>query len=778
MISFLVRHIRAVYGFVILVTLVALVGMTRLKPGFLDALPLPPSEPAVAANQAIGDRFGGMEGIILTLESEDALSPRSLEALEALTKAAEKIPGVRRKSDVVSLTRYAEPVKEGGTFGARPIVRNPEDRPALLARIRADRFASQALLAKDTKAALVFVTLGDRSYPDPLFEREYLRELTEFVRVLIADHTQEGRRVSATGVPLVMYQSMSNSGREMTVLAIIGCLLLLGVFYLHSGTLLGTLIPFGIMSLSVIWTLGAMGWLAVDITPVTVFVVAIVLSAGSSYPLHVIAAGHEFRREEAQKVNVLRYTFTETATALLLVSMTSALSGITLLTFSIRDIRLMGIFGAFGITVSYALSLYFIPVVLYSLYDQVFPARALTPQPQRPGSMVVEAVHRGMGRVLDAISYLPLRAPWVTLVLCVGLVAGGTWGVNRVRADWEVVRTIPRGTLAQEGYLRVAEHFGPLLTLNILVERADHESLLQTPSLLVLKSLEDELSSLPGVVTGPTVATILERVSRVMFGRELSSLQSDQIDQLLLSMGRSRLGRVIDLPGRGALLTLVVSRDRAGPLSSLLEKLREVSGRFQAQGYQVQVSGSAATVNAINRYMIYNKLQSIVTCLVIVFALLVLMNASWTIGLVGLLPAASAAWLTFGLMGIFDIPLDTVNATVTTVAIGVGVDFAVHFLLKYRSAILSAADPQSHAVQVEALRKTVGTYGKTIFFDLLTNVASLGILLFSLIPALRMSGLLLILNQGIVIFTTFFLLPALILILKPGHAPSRFAMVR
>jgi predicted RND superfamily exporter protein len=135
-----------------------------------------------------------------------------------------------------------------------------------------------------------------------------------------------------------------------------------------------------------------------------------------------------------------------------------------------------------------------------------------------------------------------------------------------------------------------------------------------------------------------------------------------------------------------------------------------------------------------------------------------------------------AALAVFGFMGFARIYLDMSSATITTIAIGVGVDSAVHYLLQFRSDLLillsqPGLGPPGAAPLLplyrEAVQVTTRRYGKTIVFDALSNILGFVPLLFSSFPVLEIAGLLLVLNQCLVLLATFFVTPTLILILKP-----------
>ena len=107
---------------------------------------------------------------------------------------------------------------------------------------------------------------------------------------------------------------------------------------------------------------------------------------------------------------------------------------------------------------------------------------------------------------------------------------------------------------------------------------------------------------------------------------------------------------------------------------------------------------------------------------------------SVTTGLLALLPLSTAIMLTFTLMVLFRIPMDALTISFSGVAIGVGVDDAIHFLLHYRRARLENPDT--------ALASTIQHTGRAILITTAAIVAGMAALAISrFLPVVYLGGL-------------------------------------
>lgn len=76
--------------------------------------------------------------------------------------------------------------------------------------------------------------------------------------------------------------------------------------------------------------------------------------------------------------------------------------------------------------------------------------------------------------------------------------------------------------------------------------------------------------------------------------------------------------------------------------------------------------------------------MSLILSLIIVIILLSLMFGNYKAGLIGAVPITITALISFGIMGFLNIPLNTTTALLSSIAIGIGIDYAVHFIEQYR----------------------------------------------------------------------------------------------
>ncbi|MBI3784292.1 MAG: MMPL family transporter, partial [Deltaproteobacteria bacterium] len=130
-------------------------------------------------------------------------------------------------------------------------------------------------------------------------------------------------------------------------------------------------------------------------------------------------------------------------------------------------------------------------------------------------------------------------------------------------------------------------------------------------------------------------------------------------------------------------------------------------------------------------------------------------------GFLVLLPLMLAVVINLGLMGWTRTWLDMTTAAMTAMGVGIGADFAIYLIFRVREEIQESRD------LVTAVRSSLRTSGKAIFFVSSAVVLGYAVLLFSGFSLWIRLGALTATIVGSSALATVTLLPALILILKP-----------
>jgi uncharacterized protein len=177
---------------------------------------------------------------------------------------------------------------------------------------------------------------------------------------------------------------------------------------------------------------------------------------------------------------------------------------------------------------------------------------------------------------------------------------------------------------------------------------------------------------------------------------------------------------------------------------------------------EVVLTGTMATLMVVSDEIARSQFNGFALALLLISLIMIVTLGSLRGGLMGMVPNAIPAFLAFGLMGLFDIPLDTDTLLIAPVILGIAVDDTIHFMTHYRVEL-----SKSKSVSI-ALESAIREVGQAVMFT--TMIIGLGFAVLSFSDYLGMAkvGFFGSLSIFFALFCDLFLIPAMIIIFKPS----------
>jgi predicted RND superfamily exporter protein len=173
------------------------------------------------------------------------------------------------------------------------------------------------------------------------------------------------------------------------------------------------------------------------------------------------------------------------------------------------------------------------------------------------------------------------------------------------------------------------------------------------------------------------------------------------------------------------------------------------------------VGGFADLLSELVRQVVRGQILSLLLSMVLVALLVALLFRSLMAGLLAATPLALAMALLFGLMGYLGIELNIPTAMLSSIMIGVGVDYTIHFLWRYRQERRAGLNPAA------AVTTTLVTSGRGIVFNALSVVIGFSVLMISAFFPIRFFGILVVVSISACLIGALVVLPAIALIFRP-----------
>ena len=149
----------------------------------------------------------------------------------------------------------------------------------------------------------------------------------------------------------------------------------------------------------------------------------------------------------------------------------------------------------------------------------------------------------------------------------------------------------------------------------------------------------------------------------------------------------------------------------------IIEAAKEYAKNHFPQGYSIEFTGSSQMEYAMTNMIVSSQITSLSLSLGSVFLIIAISFGSVWAGLLGVVPLALTILLNYMVMGFAGINLDFITSIIASVAVGVGIDYTIHFLTTYKEERSKSADIKF--VTMQTFKKS----GKGI----VTNALSVGL---------------------------------------------------
>lgn len=149
----------------------------------------------------------------------------------------------------------------------------------------------------------------------------------------------------------------------------------------------------------------------------------------------------------------------------------------------------------------------------------------------------------------------------------------------------------------------------------------------------------------------------------------------------------------------------------------IIEAAKEYAKNHFPQGYTIDFTGSSQMEYAMTNMIVSSQITSLSLSLGSVFLIIAISFGSVWAGLLGVVPLALTILLNYMVMGFAGINLDFITSIIASVAVGVGIDYTIHFLTTYKEERSKSADIK--LVTMQTFKKS----GKGI----VTNALSVGL---------------------------------------------------
>ena len=236
-----------------------------------------------------------------------------------------------------------------------------------------------------------------------------------------------------------------------------------------------------------------------------------------------------------------------------------------------------------------------------------------------------------------------------------------------------------------------------------------------------------------------------------------------EVAQLLARTDAGDWATVLDFPLQGFLGEDKVEIARA-TVEANADILREVA-TGAGLALSTSISGEAVaeqrSLDAITDAMVVSVPLAIVLCLLVAG----LVMRSPKLAAVSVVPIRLVIVWLLGFMYLFDYDLNVTTATIAAISVGVGIDFSIHYAMRFREELARAGS------RIEAIRRAATGTGTALMLSGGTSVIGFAFLALAPMPILAAYGLLTAVMIALSLLAALTVLPSLLFIVSREPVP-------
>ena len=705
---------------------------------------MPQDDPVLAELQDAVADFGSQDLFFIAIESDDVFRPATLQKIADLTAALEEVPAVKGVENPFNVQMV-----ESSFFGieiapmAAEVPKTADEIEAFKARILASPYGGRLITADGRGAALMLDVEWDLEGNN--------REKVIYEIISVVEGYIGPEQIHMVGDAYILHYTEQAMKRDLRNLVPIVVLVIATTLYFTFRSFLGVLVPLLTVGAALTWTVGLMIWYGIPVSMISMAMPVILVTLGIASGIHILNKYLETLGQGMSKESALQETFATITSPVLMAAFTTAAGFASLITAFVQPIKEFGVITAVGVMIAMTLSLSLIPAML------VLWKKPEVKQEKREAGV--------LNRFLKTLTQWTSSRPAYITAIAVVIVLVFGFGATRITLESNIVNYFGANSPVKKGTMVIEEIFGGSMQISVVVDTGVEDGFKDPAMLEELIVIQDYLNSWDSINHATSLADVVRELNQALWEGDpefyaVPETREGVAQQLLLfsMQGGSGLDSLVSYDYSRALVTAQMKTLDAKMLGETIAAVESYLAELYRDRSDISVKlvgTPKVMMRLMNRY-VQTQISSLASSSVAVGLIVAALMKSVLLGILTLVPLFFTVLINFGLMGYAGLPLDAVTSIIAGVVIGLGVDYAIHYISRYR---LERAN--GHQME-QALLNTGVSAGRGIFFNALALVIGFMVLVFSHFRAIAVFGFLISVTMVVSSFAALVVIPLLL----------------
>lgn len=653
------------------------------------------------------EQFGTDEGVVITFRTPSGVfNQKDLAVITSIEENLSEMPYFSSVVSIASFPHMTVPKDDPENIEINPFI---EDASALTPKQLVDlqkiavknQNVTNFLISKDgtTTSIVAMLTLEDS------FNSNSSVVIANAVKKILKPYEAKGYEFALTGTPFINNAFIDialTDGVLFTSLVIVSVFILL---FIMLRSFLGSLLPMVVVISTFVIVLSVQTLLGFKLNSFTANLPVFVVAIGIVHVIHIYWVWASYTKEGYSSIEAAKHSIYKNFVPVFLTSLTTAIGFASLGISEVVPIKTLGIATACAAMLAFILSVIFVPAVLsYFKHSKGVKAGKSFIDPKKYAKFIVQH---------------DKKIIWISFGLFIFFVIG----LTRIEVDNNAIKYFKPDNDIRKSIDFVTKNISAPMPMDVIVDSGKKDGVKSPDFLnkvdrfqLALKEHFDE------VKYANSLTTSIKEMNRLLNENNKSfyaipTKQNTVAGYLLLLSFSLSLDSRIDDDFRYFRVTMATNNTRT---SKQLEIIHWINAWWEKESLTANVEGQTAMFAYMQPKITETLIYSIATALLMISVVMLIIFRN--IKLLGyfLIPNLFPIITAIGVMGWLSIYVDIGVAISAAIVLGIAVDDAIHFLLKYL-----AYHKEGHTVQESLEHVMKYTGGAIVLTTMVLSVSFL-----------------------------------------------------
>jgi hypothetical protein len=726
MVQFAIARPKTVIGAAVIITILFGSQLPKITTDTDPKHMLPITSPVRQYNDQVEREFELHPDVLVlgVVNERGIVNKQTLTRISDLTSQIQRIPGVIVR-DVNSFTTIDDVSVKGKELVVRPLLERVPQSEEELESFRKKLFENPVFLNRiispDAKATAIYI---------PIEPTANGKEIADRIRKLLPERPN-GDKFYLAGDPVARDTFGAEMFRQMGLFSPIAAMVMAVALWFMFRSVPLIVANMAAAMISIIWSMGLLSALGYPVHIMSsmspVFLMAIATDT-----VHIFNEFFFRYREVGEKKSAIVDTMAAVGSPILFSDLTTAVGFASLAITSIIPVRIFGLLVAFGTLVILLMSFTLVPAILILLRKERLArvvgalSKKADDQPALAGPSRVPLLAR-IGEICVR------RSKSIAILGCVLLVISAL-GISRIRVNNNMVHWFKYNSSVRTADRVMNQHLGGTSTGYLIVQTPKENAMKDPVMLREIEGLQRVLEKDPLVGKTFSVVDYVKWINRALHNDDPSFYRipdsAQEAGQYLFLFGMSAkpsdLNNVVDYPFQKANIILQLKSWDAGAMKDVIARTETyLASHPLPAGGTVKPAGIAYFNLVWSHEVLWGMLTSFLAGVVLVLVLLVAETRSLLWGILSFLPLLFTIAVIYGVVGLAGKDFDMPVAVLSTLSLGMAIDFAIHFVGRFQRRYRENPKLQP------CLIWTVSRPGKGIFLNAILFALGFSVMIFA-----------------------------------------------